>query len=61
MLGYVHEYLISHFAANAGKSAGEFYSPHQAASVMAEIVGYHLAGHDGIQVYDPAREYASLL
>lgn len=61
VLGYVYEYLISHFAANAGKSAGEFYTPHQVALVMAEIVGHHLAGRDGIQVYDPTSGSASLL
>ncbi|PRQ11648.1 type I restriction-modification system subunit M [Corynebacterium sp. 13CS0277] len=61
VLGYVYEYLIAHFAANAGKSAGEFYTPHQVALVMAEIVGHHLAGRDGIQVYDPTSGSASLL
>lgn len=61
VLGYVYEYLISHFAANAGKSAGEFYTPHQVALVMAEIVGHHLAGRDGIQVYDPTSGSGSLL
>ena len=28
VLGYIYEYLISNFAANAGKKAGEFYTPH---------------------------------
>ena len=61
VLGYVYEYLISHFAANAGKSAGEFYTPHQVALVMAEIVGNHLKGRRDIQVYDPTSGSASLL
>ncbi|GGG75485.1 type I restriction-modification system subunit M [Corynebacterium pelargi] len=61
VLGYVYEYLISHFAANAGKSAGEFYTPHQVSLVMAEIVGHHLKGRDSIQVYDPTSGSASLL
>ncbi|GAB6893147.1 N-6 DNA methylase [Cutibacterium acnes] len=52
VLGYVYEYLISHFAANAGKSAGEFYTLHQVALVMAEIVGHHLRGRKEIQVYE---------
>lgn len=26
VLGFVYEYLISNFAANAGKKAGEFYT-----------------------------------
>lgn len=27
VLGYIYEYLIEKFAANAGKKAGEFYTP----------------------------------
>ena len=27
VLGFIYEYLISNFAANAGKKAGEFYTP----------------------------------
>ncbi|WP_167142680.1 type I restriction-modification system subunit M [Canibacter zhoujuaniae] len=61
VLGYVYEYLISNFAANAGKSAGEFYTPHQVALVMAEIVGHHLKDRRDIQVYDPTSGSASLL
>lgn len=29
VLGFIYEYLISQFAANAGKKAGEFYTPHE--------------------------------
>ena len=29
VLGFIYEYLISMFAANAGKKAGEFYTPHE--------------------------------
>lgn len=61
VLGYVYEYLIANFAANAGKSAGEFYTPHQVALVMAEIVGHHLKDRRDIQVYDPTSGSASLL
>lgn len=28
ILGFIYEYLISNFAVNAGKKAGEFYTPH---------------------------------
>ena len=41
VLGYVYEFLISNFAANAGKKAGEFYTPHEVAMVMSEIVAEH--------------------
>ena len=36
VLGYVYEFLISNFAANAGKKAGEFYTPHEVA--MANLL-----------------------
>ncbi|MCQ2205103.1 MAG: N-6 DNA methylase, partial [Bacteroidales bacterium] len=53
VLGYVYEYLISNFAANAGKKAGEFYTPHEVATVMAEIVAEHHKNKDKIDIYDP--------
>ena len=30
------------FAANAGKKAGEFYTPHEVSLLMSEIVADHL-------------------
>ena len=42
VLGFVYEYLISMFAANAGKKAGEFYTPHEVSVVMSEIIANHL-------------------
>lgn len=38
VLGFIYEYLISMFAANAGKKAGEFYTPHEVSLLMSEIV-----------------------
>ena len=38
VLGFIYEYLISNFAANAGKKAGEFYTPHEVSVLMSEIV-----------------------
>lgn len=61
ILGFVYEYLIGKFAANAGEKAGEFYTPHEVARVMAEIVAYHLEDRPTIQVYDPTSGSASLL
>ena len=34
VLGFIYEYLISNFAANAGKKAGEFYTPHEVSLLM---------------------------
>ena len=36
VLGFIYEYLISNFAANAGKKAGEFYTPHEVSLLMSE-------------------------
>lgn len=61
VLGYVYEYLISNFASNAGKKAGEFYTPHEVALLMSEIVAYHLKKKNSIAIYDPTSGSGSLL
>ena len=61
VLGYVYEYLISNFAANAGKKAGEFYTPHEVAILMSEIVAEHHKDKDHIEIYDPTSGSGSLL
>lgn len=38
VLGDAYEYMISQFAANAGKKAGEFYTPQQVSKILAKIV-----------------------
>lgn len=61
VLGFVYEYLISNFAANAGKKAGEFYTPHEVSVMMSDIIAYHLKGNDEIRIYDPTSGSGSLL
>ena len=62
VLGFVYEYLISHFAAGAGKKAGEFYTPHQVSELMSKIVAFHLKDHTGVvKIYDPTSGSGSLL
>lgn len=61
VLGFIYEYLISMFAANAGKKAGEFYTPHEVSLLMSEIVAEHLKGRDKIEIYDPTSGSGSLL
>lgn len=61
VLGYVYEYLIGNFAANAGKKAGEFYTPHEVAILMSEIVAEHHKTKDNIEIYDPTSGSGSLL
>lgn len=61
VLGFIYEYLISMFAANAGKKAGEFYTPHEVSLLMSEIVANHLKDKDAIEIYDPTSGSGSLL
>ena len=63
VLGFIYEYLISMFAANAGKKAGEFYTPHEVSVLMAEIIANHLKdnGQTNFEIYDPTSGSGSLL
>lgn len=61
VLGFIYEYLISMFAANAGKKAGEFYTPHEVSLLMSEIVAEHLKERNEIKIYDPTSGSGSLL
>lgn len=63
VLGFIYEYLISMFAANAGKKAGEFYTPHEVSVLMSEIVAHHIQNHkqDTFEIYDPTSGSGSLL
>ena len=61
VLGFIYEFLISNFAANAGKKAGEFYTPHEVSFLMSEIVANHLSGREKIDIYDPTSGSGSLL
>lgn len=59
VLGDAYEYLISQFAAGAGKKAGEFYTPQQVSKVLAKIV---TNGKTKLKsVYDPTCGSGSLL
>lgn len=59
VLGDAYEYLISQFAANAGKKAGEFYTPQQVSKILAKIV---TVGKTNLKnVYDPTCGSGSLL
>lgn len=59
VLGDAYEYMISQFAASAGKKAGEFYSPQQVSKILAKIVT--VGKTDLKSVYDPACGSGSLL
>lgn len=59
VLGDAYEYLIGQFAANAGKKAGEFYTPQQVSKILAKIVTLNKT--DLKNVYDPTCGSGSLL
>lgn len=61
VLGFIYEYLIGMFAANAGKKAGEFYTPHEVSLLMSEIIADHVKTRDTIDIYDSCSGSASLL
>jgi len=59
ILGDAYEYMISQFAAGAGKKAGEFYTPQEVSQILADIV---TIGHTRLRnVYDPTCGSGSLL
>lgn len=59
VLGDAYEYLISQFAATAGKKAGEFYTPQQVSKILAKLVT--VGKKDLKNVYDPTCGSGSLL
>lgn len=57
VIGNAYEYLIKHFAAGAGKSAGEFYTPPE----VSDLLSILLSPKEGDQICDPACGSGSLL
>jgi type I restriction enzyme M protein len=57
IIGDAYIYLIERFASDAGKKAGEFYTPRQVSRVLAKLV----APKEGEKISDPACGSGSLL
>ena len=57
VIGNVYEYLLERFASDAGKKAGEFYTPGQVSTLLARL----LAPKKGSTICDPACGSGSLL
>ncbi|MEK9137973.1 MAG: type I restriction-modification system subunit M, partial [Bacteroidota bacterium] len=57
VIGNAYEYLIGKFAANAGKKAGEFYTPPEVSELLARLVD----PKPGERICDPACGSGSLL
>jgi len=59
VLGDAYEYLIGQFASGAGKKAGEFYTPREVSTILAQIV---TTGKQRLKsIYDPTCGSGSLL
>lgn len=59
LFGDAYEFLISNYAANAGKSGGEFFTPQNVSKLVARLA---LHGQETVnKIYDPACGSGSLL
>lgn len=59
LFGDAYEFLISNYAANAGKSGGEFFTPSQVSQLISQLA---LHGQGQVnRIYDPACGSGSLL
>ncbi|WP_213795669.1 type I restriction-modification system subunit M, partial [Klebsiella michiganensis] len=59
LFGDAYEFLISNYAANAGKSGGEFFTPQHVSKLIAQLA---MHGQTSVnKIYDPAAGSGSLL
>jgi len=61
VIGDAYEYLISQFAAGAGKKAGEFYTPQAVSKIISEIASIGQEDLAPFHIYDPAMGSGSLM
>ncbi|ARU59590.1 type I restriction-modification system DNA-methyltransferase subunit [Oleiphilus messinensis] len=59
LFGDAYEFLISNYAANAGKSGGEFFTPQHVSKLIAQLAMHKQTGVN--KIYDPAAGSGSLL
>jgi type I restriction enzyme M protein len=59
LFGDAYEFLISNYAANAGKSGGEFFTPQHVSKLIAQLAMHKQAVVN--KIYDPACGSGSLL
>lgn len=57
VIGDAYEYLIAHFASDAGKKGGEFFTPSAISALLAKLV----EAKEGDRIYDPTCGSGSLL
>ena len=61
VIGDAYEFLISQFASEAGKKAGEFYTPHEVSDMMARIAAIGQEDKQLFSVFDPTMGSGSLM
>ncbi|PPU65616.1 type I restriction endonuclease subunit M [Xanthomonas codiaei] len=62
LLGDAYEYLMRHFAQDSGKSKGQFYTPSEVSSIIAQVIGIsHANSRGSTTAYDPTCGSGSLL
>jgi len=59
LFGDAYEFLISNYAANAGKSGGEFFTPEHVSKLIAQLALHKQTSVN--KIYDPAAGSGSLL
>lgn len=59
LFGDAYEFLISNYAANAGKSGGEFFTPQSVSRLIAQLAIHNQTSIN--KIYDPAAGSGSLL
>lgn len=59
LFGDAYEFLISNYAANAGKSGGEFFTPQSVSKLIAKLAIHNQTSIN--KIYDPAAGSGSLL
>ncbi|WP_054943787.1 type I restriction-modification system subunit M [Paenibacillus ihuae] len=61
IIGDAYEFLIGQFASEAGKKAGEFYTPHEVSDMMARIAAIGQEDKKLFSVFDPTMGSGSLM
>jgi type I restriction enzyme M protein len=61
VIGDAYEFLIGQFASEAGKKAGEFYTPHEVSNMMARIAVIGQEDKKLFSVFDPTMGSGSLM
>ena len=61
IIGDAYEYLMKHFAADSGKSKGQFYTPAEVSRILAKVTGIGTTTKSNPTICDPACGSGSLL